>query len=1402
MFTRRLLNFIILIALPFITFTQTNQGVTASFTSVDSVCAGSSVNFKNTSVGASNYYWSFCAAGFNTTPQASNLGNPSGNLTTPVFMDYTLDDNGNYYGFSTNYTEGHLIKLSFGKSLLNSPTSKDLGNISAITPYVEGVQVVKYNGKCYVFVVSSGNEYGTDCRLVRVDFGNSFQNTPVSATSFGNVGNLYFPHELFITQSNNVFYGFTVNVNDNTITRFDFGNSITNTPTGVNLGNIGDLDYPCGLSFINSNGNWHAFIANRNSNSISRLDFGKDLSNTPTGTNLGDPSNTLNRPRDISIFQSCDGVVGLVVNEEDESTGTIAKLNFGSDLLSSNVSAQNLGNIGKLKFPHSISKFFLEQNDIYCFITNVTNNTLTRLRYVGCTSSNVSSSTQQTPPAISYNSPGVYNVNLLVDIGLPTETSFCKQIVVKDCAPPVTASFTGPDSICTSSSIKLTNTSTNATSYYWSFCQADIKQIPQGENLNNPNSNLSLPVYSDIVNQNGNYYVFVVNNYPGGVTRLDFGNSLLNTPSSINLGDLGVISNNAEGIQIENVNNNWIAILVGGSPVDGVTPQIVKLNFGSDITNTSPTAIDWGNIGNMSYPHELYIFKENNAWYGFTANYENSTITRFDFGLDFSQTPIGTNLGNFGLLNGPAGLSPIKENSNWYLFVANGLSNSITRLDFGNSLISNPTAHNLGNINNTMHACWDISIQRYCDQIIGFVVNGDDNYNDIIRLDFNNDLTSIPTAESLGNIGDLSFPHSFSKLFRVGNDIYNFIPNAHNNTLTRLKFSGCNNSNIPNTSQANPPSITYDSAGVYNISLTVDEGLPTQTSYCKQIIVKDCSCDTFKISAGKDVSICYGDSTQLDATGAATYSWNATNALNDTTIYDPVANPSITSSFIVTGFSSSGICSAKDTVKVNVLKLPVFNLINDTTICNGNTVQFSINSGNNYHYHWSPDYYLSDTSISNPISSTPNSIQYFVTASDSNNCHSIDSVHVNVIPKPSITTLKDSSICHGSTILLSSTATNATHYIWYPSSGLNNDTLLSPLANPTSSTNYIISASNNACVVKDSVLITVKSLPTVSADNDTTTCGTGSAQLNATGASTYQWQPTTGLSDSNIPNPIASPTITTTYYVTGKGSNECKSSDSVIIYKISDPVFTIHASDSLVCKKEQVTLKATGGDLYSWSPSQSVSNPNDSTTKANPLINTVYTVNITDSICKVSKILSTSVNLKPSPTIRVSKSNDVDCSIMQAQLTATGGVVYSWQPTTYIDNPSIANPIVNPLSDTWYTVTVTGANSCASEDSIFVKSSLSTSTGKFYVPNAFTPNGDGINDCFGVHFWGPTITFEMSVFNRWGQRIFYSKNVNNCWDGTINGILQPAGTYVYMIKASSVCSKDPVFRKGTVVLIR
>jgi hypothetical protein len=402
----------------------------------------------------------------------------------------------------------------------------------------------------------------------------------------------------------------------------------------------------------------------------------------------------------------------------------------------------------------------------------------------------------------------------------------------------VTPNFIIPDTVCVNTPVKISNISLNATTSFWNFCVADPNANPVAVNLGNPGGSLALPVFTDIVSENGNYYVFVSNNWPGGLVRLDFGNSLLNTPTVVNLGNVGgVIPNTIEGIQIVRNEGRWYAIMVGGDLVNGGIPsRVLKIDFGPNITNINPVGTNWGNIGNLAYPVDLHVFQENGIWYGFTVNAQNNTITRFNFTGSFNNAPTAVNLGNLGGLNFPTGIYAVKDNGNWHLFITNDVPNaSLTRMDFGNSLLNNPTAVNLGNPGNVLYKTRDIYILKDCDKITALAVNAD--VDDLVKLDFHNNILSVPTGISLGNLGNLDFPHSISKLFRVGNDLYSFITNVDNNTITRIRFQGCNLSNIPNSNLQNPPPITYSAPGVYNISLSVDEGLPTQATVCKQVVV-------------------------------------------------------------------------------------------------------------------------------------------------------------------------------------------------------------------------------------------------------------------------------------------------------------------------------------------------------------------------------------------------------------------------------------------------------------------------------------------------------------------------------------------------------------------------------------
>lgn len=872
------------------------------------------------------------------------------------------------------------------------------------------------------------------------------------------------------------------------------------------------------------------------------------------------------------------------------------------------------------------------------------------------------------------------------------------------------ASFSSPDTICVNQPFNIINNSVGATSNYWNFCVADIvNTVPEGINLGNPNGLLNIPVFMDYVQVGNNFYGFIVNLNTNRLVRLDFGNSLLNAPTAINLGDFGgVIPLNAEGIQLVFNEGKWYAIIVGGAQSISTGPRIVKIDFGANITNTNPIATNWGNIGGLTYPVDLHVFKENNTWYGFTVNAESNNITRFNFGTSFDLLPTGTNLGNIGGLNYPVGIFAINNNGNWHVFITNAGSgasdspnSSISRLDFGNSLLNIPIGTNLGNLNNTLKSPRDLYIINHCEKLVGFVTNFSSE-NNIVRLNFNESIISQPTSVSIGNIGNLNFPHSISKLFRIGADLYGFITNAMNNTLTRIKFSGCSNANLSNSNVSAPPSILYNSPGNYNINLTINEGQNSQSTFCKNVVVLP----ELPHSATKNLSFCAGDSILLTSNFSSANKWS-----------------------------------------------------------NG--------SYTNYYYARSGGLYWVETT--------------------NGACINRDTFIVTAAPAPFQVNLgKDTSICSSQELVLNA-GNPGFSYLW--NTGASTQSI-----NVTTQGRYYVTVSSNGCAASDT--ITISSLPklAISIIGDTAICKNSAIQLFASGGTSYSWFPASSLSDPFIHNPVARPVANTTYFLTATAVNGCATTDSVKVNIRPEPLFNISPSRTM-CANDSVQIQASGGINYLWQPSASLSGFDISNPTAAPQTTTTYIVLVSDN-CNNSESLSTTITVRSAPNIEISKSNDIDCITPVSQLQVTGGIRYNWSPATNINSINIANPLVNPHEDTWYYVLATDPNGCTAKDSVLILTSFGSGSGTFYIPNAFTPNNDGKNDCFGLKHWGAVEFFELSIYNRWGEMVFRTKNTAECWNGYYQRKLQPAGVFIYQVKVKSSCTNGLLTKKGQVSLIR
>ena len=408
-----------------------------------------------------------------------------------------------------------------------------------------------------------------------------------------------------------------------------------------------------------------------------------------------------------------------------------------------------------------------------------------------------------------------------------------------------------------------------------------------------------------------------------------------------------------------------------------------------------------------------------------------------------------------------------------------------------------------------------------------------------------------------------------------------------------------------------------------------------------------------------------------------------------------------------------------------------------------------------------------------------------------------DSVIITV-ESASVTARTDTVICEGARVPLAASGTQT--YSWLPATGLSNPNIANPVATPLISTQYIVTGKSvNGCEAKDTVLVNVNAKPVITKSADAIICKNSSVQLAASGGTTYQWSPQADLNNASIANPIASPAANTTYHVSVTDANSCTNSDSIRISIRPDPVFAISPDDA-ICANNTIELIAGGGDQYVWQPAATLSNASIANPIASPVASITYSVLITDTICGNSSTLTTTIAVRAAPVIIANKSNDIDCSNGTAQLTASGGTLYEWNPSTALSNANIANPVASPRTPTQYIVKGTDRFGCSNTDSVFVDFKT-INEGLYLMPSAFTPNNDGRNDCFRAKYWGYIFEFDFSVFNRWGERVFHTKNPSDCWDGTYKGTPQKSDVYVYIIKAKTLCSES-VFKKGTFALIR
>jgi len=593
--------------------------------------------------------------------------------------------------------------------------------------------------------------------------------------------------------------------------------------------------------------------------------------------------------------------------------------------------------------------------------------------------------------------------------------------------------------------------------------------------------------------------------------------------------------------------------------------------------------------------------------------------------------------------------------------------------------------------------------------------------------------------------------------------------------------TGLNNPNIANPRASPLQSITYtihgtDARGCTNTGIKHIEVLPLPTA-----------------EAGAPQSICENERIQLQASGGIQYHWTPSLGLSCSYCPSPELKAVQSTSYNVEVSDIHG-CRNSDSVFITVLPAPNVDAGMDQFICYYDSARLLASGGSNY--YWYPPEGLTDRRIANPLAHPDSSRYYYVESTGSNGCKGVDSVAVIYFHITQVMARRDTTICALSRTFIE--ADGVSSYSWAPATMLDNPNSRRPLAYPDSTTLFTVTGiDDNGCISLDSVRVVINPLPQISlSQTDTSICKYTSIQISAGNASRYEWKPPVGISNSEIPNPIFSPNDSTIYTVIAYTAQGCIDSQIVEINVFPPSNPAPYPQDSSICPGDTLLLTARNGVTYYWTGDPGISdNTNDSIWVA-PEYSTNYVVTITDSFhCQFSDTVQLEVYTHP-----VADAGEDQRVFFgeSAVLHGYGNGAPRWSPLRWLSNPDIYTPEIMPDSSIYYILTVLTDDGCRANDTVYIEVYYET---LLYMASAFSPNGDGRNDLIGPIWYHEFQLKNFSIYNRWGDLMFHTSDPNERWDGRWRGVMQPVGTYVYIIEGFGNRGKH-FYRQGNFTLIR
>lgn len=348
----------------------------------------------------------------------------------------------------------------------------------------------------------------------------------------------------------------------------------------------------------------------------------------------------------------------------------------------------------------------------------------------------------------------------------------------------------------------------------------------------------------------------------------------------------------------------------------------------------------------------------------------------------------------------------------------------------------------------------------------------------------------------------------------------------------------------------------------------------------------------------------------------------------------------------------------------------------------------------------------------------------------------------------------------------------------------------------------LITTNTNGCKDTINTTITVNPLPIIKA-NDTIICLGDPAALSAEGGVSYKWDASSTLSCTDCNNPVTKTTVPAVYYVTGTDGNGCKNRDTLTV-GIKTKTTLISPPKVEVCQDTPIQITVSGAQQYTWTPDSFLSNA----TIANPIAtmkhSIIYRVIGVEGSC-IPDTGYVEVTVHPTPEVDAGADQKVLAGT-EVQLKGSGKYIkdYLWTPDSLVTCGDCQNAVARPMVTTTFTLKGTSEFGCSATDDVII--TIFCDNSQLFIPNTFTPNGDGQNDYFYPQGQGISKVTSFIIYNRWGQKVYERKGINanvreQGWDGSFNGDMLTPDTFVYTLEAT--CDNgETVFWKGDVTLIK